>query len=110
MDSALSTAQKMVLFWWALTRMMEESARAILTSSIKHVLPHEVLGSGHSRLPTQERARKPAADGFSIGADANYDMKPLIKKAARKSEINRRLNNPRVSTAATCFPAVKDPD
>lgn len=86
------------------------AAPAHSSRPVKHALPDEMLDNEHPRPPVQKRARKSAADGFSIGADADYDVKPLIKKAARKSEPNRRLTNRRVSTAAAFLPAEEDPD
>jgi hypothetical protein len=59
--------------------------------AVKHTLPIEVLDAEQPRPPIK-RARKSAADIVMTGSDADYDIKPIIKKTARKSEPIRRAN------------------
>jgi hypothetical protein len=42
--------------------------------------------------PPAKRARKSAGDALMIVPDGDYDVKPIIKKPARKSEPNRRAS------------------
>lgn len=67
------------------------------TAAIKHALPTDPPEASVPR-PAPKRARKSAADVLILSPDADFDTKPAVKKPARKSEPNRRLNR-RVSTA-----------
>lgn len=59
--------------------------------AVKHALPVEVFDAEPPR-PSTKRARKSAADVVMIAPDVDFDVKPVIKKAARKSEPNRRAS------------------
>lgn len=73
---------------------------------VKHQLPIENLDAEPSRPPVK-RARKSAGDALLGGPDADFDIKPIIKKQARKSEPVRRIKG----RASGVFPtAEEDPD
>lgn len=46
----------------------------------------------HQGRPPAKRARKSAGDALMIVPDGDYDVKPVTKKPARKSEPNRRAS------------------
>jgi hypothetical protein len=84
---------------------------AFTPRTVKHALPVEILDADHPRPIANKRARKSAGDLLINAPDADFDVKPVIKKPARKSEPNRRISKGRVSTAAPYhLSAEEDPD
>ena len=79
---------------------------------VKHALPAEAIDAESRPTGANKRQRKSAGDLLINTPDTDFDVKPVIKKPARKSEPNRRpINKGRISTALYHYiSAEDDPD